>query len=511
MTSTLRITHDGAEYTVQAGETALDALIRGGSNHPFSCRKGSCQTCLARALEGTPPAQAQRGLRSALVSTGHFLPCVAHLTESLTVGPPERSVLFLQALVAEKQQVSPRVVRLLLEPELTLDWTPGQYVNLRGKGGVVRSYSIASVARHDYYLELHVSLVLGGALSEWIHHELKAGDFIEIQGPLGECVYRDELKERDLLLLGAGTGIAPLAGVARDALERGPRGAIDVIHAASAPEESYFEPLFTALAARHPQLRFTQLTGSGDAVAACFDARPELRGTALYLCGNPDLVYAARVRAVANGVNRRDVLADPFDEVRPYWPRDREKLEAWPVDPALWEALGRGPLLREILTRFYDRVYEDPRLSPFFHKVTKERAISKQYEFLASVFGGEIKYFGLRPFNAHHWMIFSNDLFDYREELFEAVVRAHGIEERLVRHWMAFHELFRREMVKSAQRGLIVDGVEYTHDGFSEEVLEIDAVCDGCGNEMLTGTRGRMHLRTGQLYCEGCGARRVSP
>ncbi|MFW6058079.1 MAG: hypothetical protein ACOC9W_04410, partial [Persicimonas sp.] len=155
----------------------------------------------------------------------------------------------------------------------------------------------------------------------------------------------------------------------------------------------------------------------------------------------------------------------------------------------------------------YDHTFEDPRLGPFFHNVTKERAISKQYAFLAEVFSGEDNYFGLNPFNAHHWMIISDDLFDYRENLFEQCVRNYGLPEHLVRRWMAFQELFRREMVKSSQRGLIMDGVEHKKEGFSVEEISIGTVCDGCEGIIEAGSKVRMHKRTGKLFCEHCSAR----
>lgn len=508
--SPIELTYEGAVYAVQAAETALDALLRGGANVPFSCRKGSCHTCLMRAIDGAPPLASQRGLSPELVDTGHFLPCLAVPTEALTLGAADRSVLFVPARVAEKQRVSPRVVRLLLEPEVSLGWVAGQYVNLRANNGLVRSYSIASIAREDYFLELHVGLVRGGALSGWVHQELRVGDTVELQGPFGACVYREEFTTRRLLMLATGTGIAPILGIVRDALARRHEAPIEVVHAVAAPEEAYAHALLEALANTHTNVHFTQLLEHDDPVAACFDPRPDLRGAVLYLCGNPEMVYGARVRAIASGVHRREILADPFFDSTQYWPKDREKLESWPKQPELWEALERGPKLRRILTDFYDRVYEDPRLSPYFHNVTKDRAIAKQYEFLADVFTGEIPFFGLKPFNAHHWMIISDDLFDYREELFESVLQSHGVPEELMRQWLAFHELFRRELVKNTQRGLIVDGKEHLREGFSQEQLTLDMVCDGCGHEMLTGSTGRMHLRTGQLYCQGCGAKRLS-
>jgi hypothetical protein len=146
---------------------------------------------------------------------------------------------------------------------------------------------------------------------------------------------------------------------------------------------------------------------------------------------------------------------------------------------------------------------------PFFQKVTKQRAIEKQYAFLRDVFAGTKSYFGLRPFNAHHWMVISDELFDYRERLMESCMRRRGLSEEMIRRWSAMQELFRREIVKPVARGLIIDGVERHLDGYSEEAIEVGTVCDGCGDEMAPGSTGRMHVRTGHLFCSACGARAV--
>lgn len=503
-----KVTFQGAIYEILDGESLLEALLRGGADVPFSCRKGSCHTCMMRTLDpAQAPAEAQRGLRPAMAESGHFLPCITHPSQDLNIGVADRSVMFIDAIVASKEQLSPRIVRLLLEPELAMDWTPGQYINLRAPSGLIRSYSIASISHQDYFIELHVGLVEGGQVSTWVHEQLQEGDCVQLQGPVGQCVYDERLSARALLLISSGTGLAPIVGIVRDAIERGHQGPIDIIHAASSPQEAYLKQSLETLAGNHDHVSFEQLEDGRDLVAHCFDARPELGGTVLYLCGNPEMVYKARVRAIESGVNRHDIFADPFEDAHPYWPQDREKLEAWPTEPELWEALGQGELLREILVEFYDAVYEDERLSPFFHNVTKARAIYKQHEFLYDVFSGEIEFFGLKPFNAHHWMIISDELFNYREDLFESVVRRHGLEERLVRRWMAFQELFRRELVKSNQRGMIIDGKEVSMEGFSQETLMMDMICDGCNEEMLEGSVGRMHKRTGQLFCERCGSK----
>ncbi len=509
---------DGATYQLREGESVLEGLIRGGAQVSFSCRKGTCQTCMLRAVEGTPGQDATRGLRTELVETGHFLPCRCHPTENLTLEKPRLSDLFVKAVVAQKDVMSPSVVRLLLETERNLAWTAGQYLNLRTDDGEVRSYSIASIAEQDYFIEIHVKRREPGKVSGWIHDALEAGDELQVQGPLGDCVYRPEFQGRDLVMLGTGTGLAPLIGVARDALLQGHQGKITLYHGVATQADLYMHDTLQALTAAHENFAYVPCVSDGEVSAgmypglvttAAFEAHPELGEHVLYLCGHPEMVFDARYQAILAGAKRKRIVADPFDSGYPIWPRDTEKLIATQSDPEMWEAMEGGPRLRRLLEGFYDELYEDPILNPFFHNATKERAVSKQYNFLAEIFTGKKIYFGLKPFNAHHWMVISDEVFDYREEMFERHLRADNLEEHLIRRWCAFQELFRRELVKPSERGLIIHGKEKLLEGFSNETVEIATLCDGCFQEMPVGSSGRMHRRTGQLYCTYCGPRKM--
>jgi NAD(P)H-flavin reductase/truncated hemoglobin YjbI/ferredoxin len=512
------IRFDGSTYPVREGETALEALLRGGASVASSCRRGSCHTCLLRARVGDPGADARRGLRDDMVERGYFLPCVSRPASDLSVERPDLSELFATTLVQAREQLSSDVVRLLIEPETSRGWRAGQSVNVRRPGGAVRSYSIASIAEEDYFLELHVRRVQGGAVSPWLCDELAAGDEIEIQGPFGACFYEPGRDEQPLLLIGAGTGLSPLIGIARDALRSGHRGPISLFHGARGREGHYLDGPLRELALQHPSFTYTPCVSGasegleggvagGRATDVAFGKHGDLAGFRVFLCGPPGLVYDARARAYGAGAARADILADPFEEQRPFMPDDGAKLRGVAPDPELWSALRQGAGLTEILTDFYGRVFEDPRLAPFFHKVTKQRAIEKQYEFLRDVFSGTSDYMGLRPFNAHHWMIISDELFDHREALMESCLRRHGLAEHLIRRWGAFHEQFRREIVKGTQRGLMLDGVEQPVGEYEEVTLDVGALCDGCQSEIPRGAIARGHARTGELFCGGCAAR----
>jgi truncated hemoglobin YjbI len=173
-------------------------------------------------------------------------------------------------------------------------------------------------------------------------------------------------------------------------------------------------------------------------------------------------------------------------------------------DPEMWQGLDEGKRLTGILEDFYARVYDDERLAPFFHGVTKQRAIEKQYLFMRQLFTGEKVYFGDRPKNAHHWMVISDELFDYREGLMVDCLRRAGLSETLIERWVAVEERFRPDIVKNEPWKRKVGNMEMPLDGFGEEIMEIGTLCDGCGSEIPAGTPVRYHLRLGSTYCPEC-------
>jgi truncated hemoglobin YjbI len=170
----------------------------------------------------------------------------------------------------------------------------------------------------------------------------------------------------------------------------------------------------------------------------------------------------------------------------------------------MWGALQSGDGLSEILLDFYSRVYDDPRLAPFFEGVTRARAIEKQYQFLRQIFTGEPVYFGDRPRNAHHWMVISDELFDHREALMETCLRRYGLADHLVTRWRTVEEAFRKQIVKAEPRGKRIGGVELPFEGYEPICFSVGFVCDGCAGPVEQGAIARYHVRTGRTYCSRC-------
>lgn len=173
-------------------------------------------------------------------------------------------------------------------------------------------------------------------------------------------------------------------------------------------------------------------------------------------------------------------------------------------DPELWAAMDEGRRLTEILEDFYTRVYADPQLAPFFEDTSPEWIRRKQYSFLRSKFTGEDIYFGYRPRNAHHAMVISDAVFDHRAELMRRCLHDAGLSLPLVERWMAYEEVFRRQIVKSAPVPLKLGGVEQPLEGYEAMIVEVGSLCDGCERPVDEGASVRFHVRTGKLYCGPC-------
>lgn len=516
-----KIEYEGRSYEQLPGESMLDTLVRGGANVNFSCKRGTCHVCMLQVVDGEPGGDSRKGLRDELIEHRMFLPCCAHPKGDVQVEPADHSKLFFPLHLAEKEVLTDNIVRLSFEPESTVEWRAGQFINLRRPDGVVRSYSLASIPEEDYFLTIHVKRIPGGAMSTWLCDETTIGDVIEAQGPTGACFYEPEEPDANLLLLATGTGLAPLYGLLRDALRQGHRGKICLYHGSRHADGLYLRDELEALADEHENFTYAaNLTQEpelpdgvmrGRIVARAFADHPELAGWKVTMAGIPEMIEEARVAATLAGAARADIHADPFEYAHQYQPQDKEKIAAIDPDPELWAALEHGPGLTRLLTAFYTRVYDDARLSPFFEHVTMRRAIEQQYAFLADLFSGSKNFFGLKPFNAHHWMIISDELFDYRENLMEEVMREHGLAEKHIRRWASIHEKFRRDMVKSSARGMVIDGEEIHRAPPQMIVVEEAMVCDGCHEEIPAGASARYHEDGGQLFCRDCSGATIPP
>ena len=126
--------------------------------------------------------------------------------------------LWRLAEVVEVVPETPRTKSLVLDVP---DWEghkAGQHVDVRltAPDGyrAQRSYSIAS-APEDERVVLTVDRLDDGEVSPYLTDELMAGDRLEFRGPIGGYFVWEAADGGPLLLVGGGSGVAPLMAMIR--------------------------------------------------------------------------------------------------------------------------------------------------------------------------------------------------------------------------------------------------------------------------------------------------------
>lgn len=132
--------------------------------------------------------------------------------------PPPPPIAWRLATVLENRPETRRTRTLLLDVAGWPGHRAGQHVDVRltAEDGYAteRSYSIAS-APGDPRLALTIERLDDGEVSPYLVDELRAGDTLELRGPIGGYFAWDVREGGPLLLVAGGSGIVPLMAMLR--------------------------------------------------------------------------------------------------------------------------------------------------------------------------------------------------------------------------------------------------------------------------------------------------------
>lgn len=314
------IQYDGEEYTVAEDENILACLERNGINYPSSCKAGICQSCLIKATVGHIDPAWQVGIKDTLKSQGYFLACLAKPNTNLFLTPPLANECEADAKILRIEKVAPRVLKIQLEVTDTNIWTPGKYLSLINSEGVIRSYSIANLPVHDGFIELHLKTFTDGLMGTWFLDKANIGEQIKIRGPLGQCFYfNPDHLSFPMLLVGTGTGLAPLVAIARDALMQQHRGKVILIHGGYSDDDIYYVDELVQLTKQFPNFHYENcvLKGSGKYPMVAVDEKmlphiQDAKNIYFYTCGPSETTAKIKKKAFLAGISSAHIFSDVF-------------------------------------------------------------------------------------------------------------------------------------------------------------------------------------------------------
>ncbi|MDZ7621627.1 MAG: CDP-6-deoxy-delta-3,4-glucoseen reductase [Candidatus Competibacteraceae bacterium] len=324
----------GHEFLVAEHESVLDAALREkGSVLPYGCRNGTCGSCMGTIQsgeivypDGRPPALSERE-----EAEGKALLCQARPRSDLVIearevqGGQDLPVKILPCRVERRELLAPDVMRLYLKPPSAerLQFLAGQYVDILLADGRRRGFSLANAPHADEALELHVRHVPGGFFTDYVFKKMKDKALLRFQGPLGTFFLREE-SLRPIILLGGGTGFAPLKGMLEHAFHIGLDRSLHLYWGVRAKVDLYLHELPRQWEKERPNFRYTPVlseprpeddwTGRTgwvhEAVAADY---PDLSGYEVYMSGPPPMIDAAKPAFAARGLPEDQLFYDSFE------------------------------------------------------------------------------------------------------------------------------------------------------------------------------------------------------
>jgi CDP-4-dehydro-6-deoxyglucose reductase, E3 len=324
-------------FDVAADESVLDAALRASWNLPHSCRGGNCGSCRARLVSGSIdyPNGPPLGLSAAEIAAGEILLCQARAQNDLTLElveqrtPQDITVKRLPGRIERILPLSHDVmgVYLKLPAAEEFSFRAGQYIDILLASGQRRSFSIASPPHDARPLELHVRQVAGGAFSERVFHEKLQGTLLQIEGPLGQFYYRDAVGEAapTMLLVGGGTGLAPLLSILRHILDSKIDRDMHLYWGVRAQRDLYAQARIHELLQGTARLKYIPVLSEPDpdwqgrrglvhtAVAEDSGSLGDLARLEVYAAGPPAMIRALRDECALRGISPQRVYFDSFD------------------------------------------------------------------------------------------------------------------------------------------------------------------------------------------------------
>ena len=214
------------------------------------------------------------------------------------------------------------------EQNTVFNYLPGQFITLhfeRDGKTLRRSYSIANVPAQNNRIEFAAGYVKGGPGSDLLFN-LNPGDSINITGPFGRLILRDEHPKR-YVLVATSTGITPYRAMIAELKQRllaDPSLEIVILQGVQKREDILYGDEFLTLASHFPRVSFrAHLSREKDGnflshehpgyVQNAFkelSLNPEQ--DIVYLCGNPGMIDDAFSYLKDNGFTTQHIIREKY-------------------------------------------------------------------------------------------------------------------------------------------------------------------------------------------------------
>jgi len=210
-----------------------------------------------------------------------------------------------------------------------ISFSAGQYLDIL-LAGKHCPFSIASSPDITDTIELHIRPTPGSADSVEIEKILDLAVSVDIEIPKGDCFLEAPI-DKNLILIGASTGITQMKSMIEFLLPRKPEHSIWLYWGVLSAADLYLADLCLSWEQQFKHFKFIPVVSEPDqspewtgrtgllpdAVIQDFN---RLEDTVVYVSGSPGMVYATFDRFIQHGMSARDMYSDVFS----YAPRTKK-------------------------------------------------------------------------------------------------------------------------------------------------------------------------------------------
>ena len=327
------IQNSGHRFGVEPSESILEAALRQGIILPYGCRNGACGSCMGTVTTGVVeyPDGAPDALSDADAAQHKALFCQAHPASDLTIqvrevdAAKDIEVRTLPCRVNKLEHLAHDVIRIYLKLPDTerLQFLAGQYIDVLLKDHAPRAFSIANAPHDDRFIELHIRNVSGGYFSAQVFNQMREKAMLRVTGPLGTFFLRED-SDRPAILIGGGTGFAPIKGILEHAFHSGVQKPLHLFWGVRAKRDLYLEELPARWLQDHPNFSYTPVLSepmpednwsgaTGYVSDTVIREYPDLAGHDVYMGGPPVMVEAGHKLFMQHGLDESRFFSDAFE------------------------------------------------------------------------------------------------------------------------------------------------------------------------------------------------------
>jgi hemoglobin len=115
----------------------------------------------------------------------------------------------------------------------------------------------------------------------------------------------------------------------------------------------------------------------------------------------------------------------------------------------LFDRIG-GERLREVITEFYKRVFDDVMIGFMFARADRQRLIDKEWELVAALLGAPgVKYTGKPMRDAHAQHTIFGGQFERRLQILRDTLAAFAVDSEVQEAWIAHTQSLRGQITRA--------------------------------------------------------------